>query len=220
MVQSRPQNSSTDARAQPFRVFCLEPVQPSSKKKKKLKKKLQLPPIKAKLQWKKMKTTQLEKDKDAMALLDFFRGTPLWRYYCEDRTHAGKKIKDQWRMEKDLPKDLQRIANKERRSGQTPATLTSDQIRVLTRFAPTIRSWFPHAFRSEGQLKTQFAYLLEEVNPNMHKFVLPPRVIHLNYPCLIGDHLVRVIEGSDPGQQAQQEPPTTSDSVNPDTYPG
>jgi hypothetical protein len=133
--------------------------------------------------------------------------------------YAGKKIKNQWKMEKDLPKDLQRIANKERRPGQPTATLTSDQIRSLTRFAPAVRSWFPHAFRTEGQLKTQFAYLLEEVNPNTHKFVLPPRTIHSNYPCLIGDHLVRVMGGSDPDQQAQQEPPINSDSVNTDTHP-
>jgi hypothetical protein len=156
-----------------------------------------LPPIKAKIQWKKMKTSQLEKDKDAMTLLNFFRGTPLWRYYCDDRTYASKKSKDQWKMEKDLPKDLQRIVNEERKPGQTPISLTPEQIRALTKFAPTIRSWFPHAFRLEGQLKTQFVYLLEEVNPKTQKFTLPPRVIHSNYPCLIGDHLVRVQEGSD-----------------------
>jgi hypothetical protein len=117
-------------------------------------------------------------------------------------------------------RDHRRIANKERKPGQTPIPLTPEQIQALTRFAPTIRSWFPHAFRSEGQLKTQFVYLLEEVNPNTHKFILPPRVIHSNYPCLIGDHLVRVQEGSDPqDQQAQQVQPTTSDSVNSDAHP-
>jgi hypothetical protein len=54
---------------------------------------------------------------------------------------------------------------------------------------------------------------VEEVSPDGKTFIVPAHVIHSNYPCLVGDHLVRLKEKHD--MEVQSASPT---SVGSDFY--
>ncbi|CAI7571276.1 unnamed protein product [Penicillium discolor] len=150
-------------------------------------------------------------------------GRGKWKEICTksvnkhpDLMRHLERRKTDPKTEKDLPADLKGL-EKER--------LTYEQIKTLAFFKPGIRKKYETAFRWRGQIRSEYAHLLETVEKG--RFKMPAQLLHSCNPCLVGQYLFWKVssENLSPRQTTSSEnlsprqttsSPATSSAIDPE----
>ncbi|KAJ9484364.1 hypothetical protein VN97_g9019 [Penicillium thymicola] len=157
--------------------------------------------------WKEICTRSVNKHPDLMRHLEQRETDPVYHYYHEimDTSSNQSSWHWDWKTEKDLPADLKGL-EKER--------LTHKQIKTLVFFKPSIRKKYETAFRWRGQIRSEYARLLETVEKG--RFKLPAQLLHSCNPCLVGQYLFYKVSSENPSSRQTTSSPAKSSAIHPE----
>lgn len=132
---------------------------------------------------------------------------PVYHYYHEimDTSSNETSWHLNWKTEKDLPADLQGLEKKR---------LTYEQIKTLAFFKPGIRKKYESAFRWRGQIRSEYAPLLETVEKG--RFKMPAQLLHSCNPCLVGQYLFWKVSSENLFPRQTTSSPATSCAIHPE----
>ncbi|KAJ5932670.1 hypothetical protein N7516_007159 [Penicillium verrucosum] len=161
----------------------------------------------ARARWKEICTRSVSKHPDLMRHLEQRETDPVYRYYHEIMDTSSKQSSWHWdwKTEKDLPADLK---------GMEKERLTHKQIETLLFFKPTIRKKYETAFRWRGQIRTEYAHLLETVENG--RFKLPVQLVHSCNPWLVGQYLFCKVSSENPSSRQITLSPAKSSAIHPE----
>ncbi|KAJ5401476.1 uncharacterized protein N7487_007372 [Penicillium crustosum] len=158
-------------------------------------------------EWREICTRSVSKHPDLMRHLERRKTDPVYHYYHEVMATPSNETSWQldWNTEEDLPADLKGL-EKER--------LTHEQIKTLAFFKPGIRKKYKTAFRWRGQIRTEYAHLLETVEKG--RFKMPAQLLHSCNPCLVGQYLFWKVSSSSENLSPTQttSSPATSSAIH------
>ncbi|KAJ5413338.1 hypothetical protein N7465_005643 [Penicillium sp. CMV-2018d] len=158
-------------------------------------------------EWKEIFTRSVHKHPDLMRHLEQRKTDPVYHYYHEimDTSSNQSSIYWNWKTENDLSADLR---------GLEKELLTYEQIKTLAFFKPGIRKRYETAFRWSGQIRSEYARLLETVENG--RFKLPARLLHSCNPCLVGQYLFWKVSSENLPSSQTTLSPAKSPAIHPE----
>ncbi|KAJ5969813.1 hypothetical protein N7501_006061 [Penicillium viridicatum] len=103
--------------------------------------------------------------------------------------------------------------NKKTLKGLEKELLTYEQIKTLAFFKPEIRKRYETVFRWRGQIRSEYARLLETVENG--RFKLPARLLHSCNPCLVGQYLFWKVSSENLPSRQTTSSPAKSPAIHP-----